>query len=124
MKKEMSTKEGLRRLLLQLALPGPMILLGTLLFWSLGGGGTAAAAGDKGKKEGLNVQVPAPVAAGKAVDKLAMYNLAQMDSMRKAQRDKGAAGFIARGDSAARFRLPAGPEQHRRFRGSAAAVRD
>jgi len=100
MKKEMNLKESYRRLRVLLALPGPMVLLVTLLFWSLGGGGGSAAGAEPGKKEGLNTQVPAPVKEGKPADKSALYKISMMDSMRKAQQEKGAAAVLAARDSA------------------------
>jgi hypothetical protein len=99
MKKEMSKREAYRRLWLQLALPGPMVLFATVLFWSLGGGGGSEDGANAVKKPGLNVSVPAPAREGKAVDKLALYKQAQLDSMRTTQQEKGAVRLLVGRDS-------------------------
>src|SRR5258708_6793074 len=96
--KEENKKEAMTRLRWQLALPGPMVLLVTILFWSLGGGGGPSAAAAE-VKPGLNVQVPPPVQEGRPVDKLSLYKKDQVDSMRAAQRERGASRLM--GDSGA-----------------------
>ena len=91
--KEIDKKAAMTRLRWQLALPGPMVLLLTILFWSLGGGaGEPAKAAEQ--KPGLNTQVPAPAHEGRAEDKMSLYKLSQQDSMRALQRENSAARLM------------------------------
>lgn len=93
MKKEMSKEEVRRRLRLQLAMPGPVVLLATLLFWSLGGGGGSEKEAAASVKPGLNVSVPAASSPqGRMVDKLALYAKAKLDSLKMAEQAKAQAG--------------------------------
>jgi conjugative transposon TraM protein len=101
MKKELNKKEALRQLRLQLALPGPLVLLVTLMFWAFGGGSEDSKP-EANTRQGLNVVVPGPAREGKPVDKLALYKQAQLDSIRAVQKEKGPARLSPFADSTAR----------------------